>query len=306
MALESRRRQHGVDPPASRSRPAGALILDHRRLDPEFCGARGIDGDDDPQGGARAHRPASRPGAVPRQHEPRDPHAPERRHRPGGVAVPIAAEPPPEADGGHHPSVGLGASEAADRHPGPGPDRRAGHDPDRGAVQSGGGGSLSRRADVRLCRGTGPGAARGHRSAGRYDGHRRRDPPDPDPDQSDVQCDQVHRARTRQGQRQARRPGSRQLAFRGQRHGHGLWAGRQGEAVRAVPAGRWRRDPAVRRGRARTGDLPRAGREDGRLDRRRGRVGARRGLHPDRPSRPGGGGGARRADIDRGPSKAAA
>ena len=66
---------------------------------------------------ARSEAADKAKSGVPRQHEPRDPHADERRARHGRTACQVSARYPPEDLRRHHRQVGQRAADHHQRHP---------------------------------------------------------------------------------------------------------------------------------------------------------------------------------------------
>ena len=216
------------------------------------------------QGARRGRQP--RQVAVPGQHEPRDPHADERRARHDRAAARHAAHRAPAALRGVDVPLGRGAAGDHQRHPRLLEDRgrqarararrvqpaHAGRGPDRPAC------AARRRQGHR--------AADAHRRARAGAAGRRPDAPAPGARQPAVQCAQVHRERRSPGQGLARRCGRLAAAgaLRGQGHRHRHHARGAAAPVHRVHAGRPVDVAPLRRHRPRPGDHAPAGRAHGR------------------------------------------
>ena len=194
---------------------------------------------------------------VRREHEPRDPHADERRARDDLAAARDRARPGAARLRRHDRQLRRDAAHRHRRHP------RLLQDRGRPARPRGG---RLRAAPARRGRGQ---PARRHRPRPRARGRRlgrpgaaprparRPAPPAAGPVEPREQRREVHRARRGRraraaGRRRVRRP------LLGARHRHRHHAGAADAAVRAVPAGRRLDDPALRRHRPRADDQPSA------------------------------------------------
>uniref|UniRef100_A0A0N4ZKY3 Basic proline-rich protein n=1 Tax=Parastrongyloides trichosuri TaxID=131310 RepID=A0A0N4ZKY3_PARTI len=203
---------------------------------------------------------------LPGDHEPRDPHPPERRDRHAGpdpVVQPHPADP-------------------AQRHSGPSPDRVRTAGPEGGSLRSGPRRRRSRPALRRRRARQGPAV---HRRGGARSprlGHGGPRPTETGADQSGLQCGQIHNLRLRQPDRR-RRPGaeSRDPSLRRAGHRHRLRRPHSRPPVHTVRTGRRRHHPPLWRLRPGAGDFARSGGYDGRRPGLRERTGRGRRLHPD-------------------------
>ena len=233
---------------------------------------------------ARARRGGSRdPGQVdlPRHHEPRDPHADERRARHDGGARAPGPRRGTAQERRDHARLRAGAA-AHHRRP-------ARLLQDRGRPAGAGGHRvLAVRADRRRGRhvpaaGRRQGAVARSLDRGRLERRagRRSDPGAADPVQPSGQRAEIHQARRRHGARRHRaaRPGRDARDAFGERHRHRADRGAARAPVPAVRAGRFLDHAALRRHRPRPLDRAPAYRADGRLGGNRTAVRA-----PARPS----------------------
>ncbi|MNQ73521.1 hypothetical protein D3C85_882540 [compost metagenome] len=200
---------------------------------------------------------------VPGQHEPRNPHAAERRGGHGRRPGPARAERRRTRHGRGHPLVRRHAGTPAIRHSGQRPHRiRPGHDR-TGALPSGAGGAGRGRPVAHSGGGQGGGGRLSCRPGVRSAGRGRRRARASGPDQSGQQRPEVHVRRRGQPDGRAGRGGRR--AFHRHRHRRRLRRGTEGAHLRPLPAGGRLDHPALRRHRPGSGDFARTGRADGRL-----------------------------------------
>src|SRR5216684_4400135 len=203
---------------------------------------------------------------LPRQYEPRDPHADARHHRHDKSSAAKPARRSPARARRARPRAHRRPADHHQRRPRRLEARRRtprarGHRSRdrRGRAPSGGPHGAQSGGEE-------PGPARRHRRAGAPDLARRSDPDPTDPAEPGKQRDQVHRAG--QHRHQGRLRGSPRTrggaARRGRRHRHRHPRGGGRRPLHQIHAGRPEHRPAFRRHRARLGDLQAAGRSDGR------------------------------------------